>query len=100
MSNGGDDDDKWGIFREREPESKEASDSFDSGIVLPDTKSVLSDLEKAFLSELQREHREETKQEDKEGKSSTKKRREQKRGGIICMCMAEGCGIGPMIEKN
>lgn len=69
---------------------KEKDDEIEgSGIVIPETKSV-SD---ALMGAVQQAHKEETEEDEKQGKP-----KKQKRGGSICFCMDPNCRIGEFIE--
>lgn len=86
-------------FRDGDDKDKDKDENnFDAGFTIPTTKPIVDELEEAFKLELQREHREETEELEKEGKNNKKAR--QRQGGIICCCGAPGCGIGPMVEKD
>lgn len=79
------------IFKMKPEEEKE--NDFDCGFKIPDTKSVLSSL----TEQLQKDHQAQSEEEEKNG---TKNKRQQKRGGTICMCEEPNCRIGPMIERK
>jgi hypothetical protein len=79
----------------KEEEQKDKSEDFDAGFKIPETKTVMSELDELYMEALREEHKEEMEQDEKEGKPKKKRR-----GGVICICGAPGCGIGPMQERQ
>lgn len=68
---------------------------------LPNTKSILDNLENAFIKELQSEHVQATNDKDKEDEAKGKKKQHRRpKGGTICCCQVEGCSIGPFLAKE
>lgn len=78
-----------GIYKDKQKDEEQEDSSFDLGYEIPETKGTLD----ALTAMIRAQHEEE---EKKNGKKNTKKKRG---GGVICCCGAEGCGIGPMVEK-
>lgn len=84
-----------GLYKIKDNEEK-SDDEFDCGFKIPDTKSLLQRLDSSFKEVLQQEHKEQTKEDDKNGV----KKKQKPKGGTICMCESPGCSIGPFIEKQ
>lgn len=79
----------------KEEKQKEASDDFDAGFKVPDTKNLVNELDSLYMEALREEHKEEMEEADKKGQA-----KKQRRGGLICCCGAPGCSIGPMEQRE
>lgn len=82
-------------YIKKDEEQKEKEKDFDAGFKVPETKSIMSDLDSAYMEALREEHKEEMEQDEKEGKPKKKRR-----GNVICICGAPQCRIGPMQERE
>ena len=70
---------------------------------MPDTKSMLQKMDQAIAEELKAEHSvmmEQLESEEEKQGVDKKAKKKQRQGGVICCCYAEGCRIGPMVERQ
>lgn len=81
------------IYKDSKEKLADDEFSFDAGFKIPESKVLLEDI----TDILQKEHKFETSEREKNGQSNKKV---QKRGGTVCCCYEPNCRIGPFVEKR
>lgn len=85
-----------GIMKEQKQET--VDDSFEADFKIPETTTLLAELNDVFMEELRAEHKFEMEEIEKNEPNKNKVR--QRQGGVICCCGEASCRIGPMMERT